>query len=299
MPEAMTDSAADLEDLISHTVFSLRQQMPRPIDPDPAGQARYYRMAVKAVWQLGPRDCAQAEEAVGHVACLAHAAHCRAQVNHCLEDVIMAGRLRAQAASMGRDARGYLTSLLRLQAEQDRRAGSGPLEVPEDRAERAVLALLALEKMPADLPMPPKPVMVTQRAAPDPVPRPPPPKVEVLSEAEKQRRRIGRKADEYAVLYPLRSRVLRRMQGMPPDAPFEAPEPALLEAILHGQWDNQLWADRMTPEEAMIDGGHDRMGWPYEPDANPEVVRKALLRANVDWQPGLPWGALSAASVGR
>ena len=85
------------------------------------------------------------------------------------------------------------------------------------------------------------------------LPEPPPP-----TEEEKQRLYWLRQADRYAIIHPMRSRLIRRLGNLPPDCGVEPPEPALLEAIRSGNEANQEWADRMTPAEARMNAGRDR-----------------------------------------
>jgi len=95
------------------------------------------------------------------------------------------------------------------------------------------------------------------------LPEPPP-----LTEEEKQRRRVLNEADRYAIIHPLRSRLIRRLGNLPPDCGIEPPAPDLLEAIRTGKETNQLWADRLTPEQAKLNAGRDRdLLWRYEEDS--------------------------------
>lgn len=310
-------------DIHYEIVRQLRENLPFHDGMSEADRARMLDTAIGSVGVLGPGNSMEAYHAARQVACLLHADICTAQAARCLGDVQLCGKLRAQSALMGREARGYLGALLRMQAVRSRReaqaarvrretgaacpgpddadaAGEASAEAITDTALREAAA-----RLPEALTPPPAPVWIAPARSRHGAARPdaernwiiPPPEPEP-SEEEMACRRLAHEADLYAVIYPLRTRVIRRLGGMPPDAPFEAPEPILMAELLAAQRSNQLWADGMTPEQAMIDGGHDRMGWPYEPDADPVLVRQKLLKAGVDWQPGLPWGALSAASVG-
>jgi len=99
------------------------------------------------------------------------------------------------------------------------------------------------------------------------LPEPPPP-----TEEEKQRRRVLNDADRYAIIHPLRSRLIRRLGNLPPDCGIEPPAPDLLEAIRTGKETNQLWADRLTPEQAKLNAGRDRdLLWRYEEEASAQA----------------------------
>ena len=85
------------------------------------------------------------------------------------------------------------------------------------------------------------------------LPEPPPP-----TEDDRQRLRLLTQADKYAVLHPMRARLIRRLGGLPPDCGVESPPPDLLDAIRTGEASNLLWADRLTPAQARQNAGRDR-----------------------------------------
>jgi hypothetical protein len=284
----------------SEIVQHLREGLPFRDGMSEAGRRHMLEVAIGAVVALRPVDSMEVSYAAQQFVCLEHARICLAQARLCLADVVLVGKLRSQAAQMSREARSLLTALLKLQAARSKRDGKVSSDDADASDEGCIEA--RLDQAVAEAPSEPEPVPhpflhergtrgsavpATDLAPPEPVPTP----------EEMDRRRLEQKVDEYTVIYPLRARVIRRLGGMPADAPFEAPEPALMAELLAANRSNQLWVDGMTPEEALIDGGQDRMGWPYEPDADPEVVRTALVEAGVDWRPGLPWNVFSAASV--
>jgi hypothetical protein len=92
------------------------------------------------------------------------------------------------------------------------------------------------------------------------LPEPPPP-----TEEEKRRLHWLNEADRYAIIHPLRSRLIRRLGDLPPDCGVEPPEPELLDAIRTGQECNQQWADNLSLEQAKLNAGRDRdLLWRYE-----------------------------------
>jgi hypothetical protein len=92
------------------------------------------------------------------------------------------------------------------------------------------------------------------------LPEPPPPTPE-----EKQRLHWLDQADRYAIIYPLRSRLIRRLGNLPPNCGIEPPEPELLHAIRTGKECNQEWADNLTLHQAKLNAGRDRdLLWKYE-----------------------------------
>ena len=94
------------------------------------------------------------------------------------------------------------------------------------------------------------------------LPEPPPP-----TEDERRRLQLLDDADRFAIVHPLRSRLIRRLGNLPPDCGIEPPEPELLEAIRTGNEANQRWADGLTLEQANQNAGRDRLLlWKYEED---------------------------------
>ena len=85
------------------------------------------------------------------------------------------------------------------------------------------------------------------------LPAPPPP-----AEDDTRRRDLLHDADRYAITYPMRSRLIRRLGNLPPDCGIDPPPPDLLEAIRSGNEANLLWADALTPEQARQEAGRDR-----------------------------------------
>jgi hypothetical protein len=266
-PEAKLQHDIDFE-----TVSTLRLKLPQfPAEP-PEEFDRRLRMAATSANALSPRSGAEAALAASHVAALAHADLCYILVNQYPGDLRAGGQLRAQAASMGRESRGYFNALLRLQATRRKHGGTTEDHDATPWIDHCRLGLLtrALEELPPGPPVLPKPV------APPGKPLPPDPATLAATggfiagcevpqtEEECHAARILGEADQYAVIHPLRSRLLRRLGRMPPECPFETPEPELLEAIIHGETANQEWADVMTPADALRYGGRDRIGWQYE-----------------------------------
>jgi len=85
------------------------------------------------------------------------------------------------------------------------------------------------------------------------LPEPPPP-----TEAEEHRLDLLDAADRYAIIYPLRSRLIRRLGNLPPGCGIDPPEPELLQAIRTGDEANQRWADSLTLPQALLNAGRDR-----------------------------------------
>jgi hypothetical protein len=95
-------------DIHCRAVETLRTMLPPPIDDTFKARTRRDRAALAAVATLVPASPAEAHLAARHVAAGEHAQHC----------LRLAGQLRAQAASMGRESRRYHAALLRMQAQR-------------------------------------------------------------------------------------------------------------------------------------------------------------------------------------
>jgi len=106
-----------LRDIHNRAVDTLRGTLPPPSDDTPKVRARREHAALAGVASLMPATAAEADLAARHVAADIPA-------NDCLS---LAGQLRAQAASMGREARGTYAALRRMQSRASRaRQGRHP-----------------------------------------------------------------------------------------------------------------------------------------------------------------------------
>ena len=180
------------------------------------------------------------------------------QAGQHLGDPKVAGQLRAQAASMGREARGYLGVMLRLQRVREKREANDGTRDSAAMTEHCTLGLMtdALDSMPP-LPLVPAraPVLAGAAAARTAakVPGPPPAEKPRLldydewPEEEKQKDRLRAKADRYAILHRKEAKLIRQLGGLPPDCDFEPPEPEVLHQIITGDTSNLRWVDTYEP----------------------------------------------------
>jgi len=261
--------------------------------------------AIAEVALLAPADPGEIRVAIRCVTADAWANEYLRRMNIHGDDTPTLLRLTAQATHMGRLANANRHLLLRLQSLRRRLAPAAATPDADEHAwERTHDGLMhAWEEQAQDLatPLPkapplPDPVRPSQRSAADAewdrivakrrrmyeeamqtdgeepgwltpawrltlgLPEPPPP-----TEAQIHRMRILNEADRYAVIHPLRSRVIRRLGNLPPGCGIDPPPPELLDAIRTGTGTNQLWADRMTPAQAKMNAGRDRdLLWRYE-----------------------------------
>src|SRR5579872_3154320 len=105
-------------------VRELLEMMPAPPNPGPDQRTaleRRIKTATALVAAMLPATAEEADLAVRVVAAGAHASDCLREAVRQAGDPAMAMKLRAQAASMGREQRGYRGLLLRLQAAREKR----------------------------------------------------------------------------------------------------------------------------------------------------------------------------------
>jgi hypothetical protein len=238
---------------------ALREGLPPPIEDTPEGWLRRDRTAIATVASLVPASSAEARLAAHHVAATAHSDDALREAVQQAADPKRVAQARAQSASMGREARGFLGSLLRLQAARQKREANDASRDSAAWTERSTFGLMtqAMQIMPpAEAPAPP-PVQ--------PVPPPstalsPPPAAELppsrflppqdyseWSEEEKRQDRLSARASRYAILNTMNVQLIRKLGRLPDNCDFEPPDPELLHEIIHGTHPNLLWADTYEP----------------------------------------------------
>jgi hypothetical protein len=226
---------------------TLRASLPPPIDDTPEARARYARVALATVAAMVPGNPVEADLAACHVAAMAHCKDCLRQAAEHTADLKQAGKLRAQAASMGREARGFLGKFERMQALRKKREATDETRESAAWSEHCTLGLMtqALESLP---PQPPASPPAPAAAAPAPPPKAPPPRdYDEWSDEEKRVDRLRWQADRYAILHTERVKLIRQLGGLPPDCDFEPPPPDVLHEIIHGNGSNLRWADTYKP----------------------------------------------------
>src|SRR5580693_4770968 len=108
-------------DIYYEAAQTLRGSLPPPIEDTPEGWLRRDRTAIATVASLVPASSAEARLVAHHVAAVAHSDEALRQVVLQAADPKRLAQARAWSASMGREARGFLGSLLRLQAARQKR----------------------------------------------------------------------------------------------------------------------------------------------------------------------------------
>jgi len=137
-------------DILDRALTILRATLPPPIENTPEAWEARDRVALGIVGALRPANVAEADLAALHVAFSDHAGDCLRRAAQHAADPQRARTLLALAASMGREARGNLNALTRLQAVRKKREATEAGRANAALAEQTLLALLtaALERMP-------------------------------------------------------------------------------------------------------------------------------------------------------
>ena len=283
--------------------YDLLRGLPDPVEDTRLDPSERQRAAIDEVALLVPADAGEMRIAIRCVSADAWAnAYLRLMTMHA-GDLGTLLRLTAQANAMGRAANANRALLQRVQAQRRRRRPDADPAAADAQAERRARDGLTqawqeqAEHLAQPLPKPPAPAapagtarhqdtaferLVAERrqqaeaaaaaGAPEPdwmtpawrlklgLPEPPPP-----TEAEKRQLKLLDEADRFAIIHPLRSRLIRRLGNLPPDCGIEPPRPELLEAIRSGNEANQRWADKLTLSQANQNAGRDReFLWKYE-----------------------------------
>jgi hypothetical protein len=231
-PPQQADPALQLQrDLHYQVAHTLRATLPPPLANTQEALDRRDRAAIALVASLCPANADEATIAAQYVAANAHAMDCMRLMRR-NAGYPAAAKLEAQARSMMREARGARSLLLRVQAARHKREKDTAAREQDAWAEQAVLGLMSdalghAEPAPAATPRPrPAPAPVAARRRPVAAAKP--------NEAAEPERDLAAEADSYAILYPRRARLIRRLGGLPSNCDFGPPEPELVHAIVTG-----------------------------------------------------------------
>jgi hypothetical protein len=244
-PPPDIDHQLELE-ILREAADTLRHMLPPPIDDTPEARLLRDHVAIAKVAAMDPGNPVEADLAACHVAAIAHYKDCLRQVaEQNTVDPKRADQLRAQCASMQRQASGFLGRFERMLAIRKKREDDPVARESADRAEHYRLALLtqALESLPPQPPPAP--------AAPKPAAGSPPVvrwrDYDDWTDEEKRVDRLHAKASRYAILNPVRVALIRKLGGLPPDCDYEPPDDELLHEIIHGTHPNLIWAETYVP----------------------------------------------------
>jgi hypothetical protein len=239
-PEPRPDPAIQLQrDIYLQIAMYFRSSLPAPSMDTPEAFAHRERVAIGEVAAMLPVNAYEASLAARAVAAGYQVDAALCELAQCGVDSKVAGQLRAQAASMGREARGFGGLLMRVQAERHKREARDLTREVDARTEYSTHGLLTLSQDG----LPPR----APRAAPS-VAEPPPPPLTPEEAAEAERQEVlKRRASRYAILHTVQVKRIRKHGGLPPDCDFEPPDPELLHAIVTGDGSNLRWAETYEP----------------------------------------------------
>ncbi|HVC59654.1 MAG TPA: hypothetical protein VND19_04720 [Acetobacteraceae bacterium] len=243
-PDPATQLQLDIHD---RAVDTLRGILPPPLDDTPEAWSLRDRVALATVASLLAATPVEACLAVLRVAAAEYACHFLRRLPHYADDPRREAQVLAQSASMGREARGHLNPLLRLQAVRIKREANVATRDSTAMSEYCTLGLMtgALQRQPPGPPA--RPAMPPAKAAPAAAPAPRPEMVRLRdysewSDEEKRLERLESDAGRYAVLHPERVKLIHKLGALPENCDFEPPDPELLHETITGNNSNLRWA---------------------------------------------------------
>jgi hypothetical protein len=224
-------------DAYLHLVDTLHVSLPPPPVDTPEHLTRRDNAAIALIGALVPANAAEAKLAAQHVATDAHASHCmRRSLDPALSPEL-ATKAHAQSISLVRLSHSALRLLRDLQAARHKREANPAAADQAAWIEHCAIGLMsqALPGAPSVAPMeppPPSPAPAAQpRHADEPQPDP-------VAEAE-----------QYAIFYPDRARLIRRTGGVPADAKFGPPPDYIAHQLVNGRTPALLALDAPLPAD--------------------------------------------------
>jgi hypothetical protein len=214
-------------DVYAELVFTLRSTLRLlPDDGTPEETARRDNAAIGQAAAMLPANADEANIAANCVATRLYAMDCIRRARE-LETVdrTWAGKCGAQAVSMLRESRQARSLLARLQAAREKRERD---PVATDRAAWSEHCTIGL--------------MTGELAKAEPPPSPPPPP-EPAVDATEPTSDPAAEAEFYAIHYPRRARLIRRLGRLPDKVDFGPPPPEVVHAIVTGTTPHLLALD--------------------------------------------------------
>jgi hypothetical protein len=222
-PQPHSDRALDLpRDAYYTAIHTLRGSLPPPVTDAPDDVIRRDNAAIAQVASLLPANAAEAELAAQYVAACAQAMECLREARDPAAPLGFVVQCRTHAASMMRQSQGALRLLLRLQAVRQQREADAAATERAAWTEHCAAALMAQSLAgapPASVDLPPAP--------PPAAPVPEPPAEPVPDPAAE--------AEQYALIYPRRAALIRRLGRLPDNPSFGPPEDYLVRAVVTGR----------------------------------------------------------------
>jgi hypothetical protein len=222
-PQSHPDPTLHLSrDAYYQCIHTLRTSLPPPVTDAPEDLAHRDNAAMAQVAALLPANAAEAELAAQYVAACAQAMECLREARDPAMPLGFIVQCRAQSASMMRQSHGALRMLLRLQAVRQQREADAAATDRAAWTEHCAAALMAQSLTGAphaavDLPPPPAPAAPAPEPPAEPVPDP------------------AAEAEQYALIYPRRAALIRRLGRLPDNPSFGPPEDWLVRAVVTGR----------------------------------------------------------------
>jgi hypothetical protein len=218
----------DLPPAVVRAVFAdICALLPPPATDTAEARADRDDLAMAAVAALHPADAFEADLAVQIVGANAHAKESLRLAAAAGQDVWEARRCRAQAAAMMRCMQNGLRALERRQQTREK---------AEDAMHPAAMGRAGWWFREASVPRP-EAAAQADAAAP------------AAGRADREFSELA-PAEQYALLYPGRAARIRAAGGLPHPLDFGPPDPAIVEALVHGTSPILLALDRHPPELA-------------------------------------------------
>jgi hypothetical protein len=207
-------------DVYHQVIHTLRAALP-PITDAPADLVHRDNAAIAMVASLLPANADETNLAAQYAAASAHAIECLRQAQEHRGNLTNFLKCEARADSMQRQARGFRTLLLRVQAERRKRETDNAATDRAAWTEHCAIGLMA-----DALGRAPLTVMVEPPPATDPV-REAEPKADPQAD-------IAAEADFYAAVHPQRAARIRGLGGLPAKLDFGPPSSEIVHAIVTG-----------------------------------------------------------------
>jgi hypothetical protein len=201
-------------------VHSLCPALPPPVPDTPEARVHRDNAAIAQVASVLPASADDANLAALYVAAGAEALECLRRAREYPTDSSFALKWTTQSGSMMRQAKGYRSLLLRIQAERKKREADNAELDKAAWTEHCAIGLMtdALRRTP--------PVPTTEQ--------PPPPSAPTPAETAEPRTDLVVEADLYATFRPRQAALIRSHGGLPPGCDFAPPRPELLHLIVTG-----------------------------------------------------------------
>ncbi len=205
-------------DMYHQLIHTLSQALPL-VSAAPEDLVRRENAAIAQVAALLPANADEANLAAQVVAAEAEAVHLLGTARQYPQDSAFALRCSALAANMMRQARGARSLLLRVQAVREKREADAAAADRAAWVEHCAIGLMA---------------QALGRDALAPMAEPPAPAPEPVPDAEPQPDPIA-EAEHYAVIYPRRAALIRRLGRVPDKCSFGPPEDYVVRALVTGR----------------------------------------------------------------